>query len=299
MDGTNRRSAASFFRAVSGKGLIAISLWGASFVFTRIALGSFNPYGLVAVRTVTGALLLVALLKILGGPVLPERKDRPVCIILGFVLGLHLWLQAYGLQYTSAINTGWIIGFFPVSIAVGAHLLNLQRMRGVGWLGVVVGAGGIALVTAASPPNFKDARFGDLLQVISCLTWTVYTLAGIRAVKRSGALRVTACAMGTAAVVMTITTVGTGLLHEALNASALLAVAFLGILCSGVAYFLWYQAVTEQGPTRTGSLLYFEPFVTLAVAAAVLHEPITVNAIAGGLIVLFGVWLVGRGSRNC
>lgn len=290
--------AGSFFRAFSGKGLIAISLWGASFVFTRIALRSCNPFGLVAFRLLTGSFLLFAIARARGGPMLPARGDVPVCGFLGLVLSLHLLIQAYGLQYTTAIHTGWIIGFIPVTIALGAHLLGKQRISRVGWIGVAVGAGGVLIVTSASLPGFAQARLGDLLQVSSCITWTVYTLAAATPVVRSGALRVTALSTGVAAIIVTVATVGTGWLRGAVTLETLLALGYLGVFCSGWAYYLWFQALTEHGPARAGSLLYLEPFVTLGAAAAMLREPVTGHAILGGGTVLIGVWLVAQGARS-
>jgi drug/metabolite transporter (DMT)-like permease len=288
--------ARSIFRSVSGKGLSAIVLWGASFVLTRLALRSFNPFGLVAVRLLAGTLLLWSMVQVRGGPVLPVRADAPVCVLLGLILSVHLLIQAYGLEYTSAINTGWIIGFIPVSIALGAHWLRQQRIGRMGWSGVVLGACGVLIVTMSSPPDFQQARWGNLLQFSSCLTWTVYTLVGAIPAARSGALRVTTVSMGVAALVVTMATMGTGVLRSALTLPAVLAMAFLGFLCSGLAYYLWFQAVTEHGPARIGALLYLEPFVTLGTAAAILGEPITVHVILGGPCVLAGVWLVAKGS---
>ncbi|MEE9295160.1 MAG: DMT family transporter [Phycisphaerae bacterium] len=282
-------------RAVSGKALFAVAVWGASFVATRIALEGFNPFGLVGVRLITGVALLVIIIKARGGPIWPMPDDVPVCVFLGVILGAHLLIQAYGLCYTSAINTGWIIAFIPVTIAIGAQLMGKQRLARIGWLGVVVATGGVLLVTMHSPPDFKHARFGDLLQLTSCLTWTVYTLAATGAVARSGALRVTTFAMVVAAVVVTLPTLKAGVLTGALTGRVVLATAFLGLVCSGVAYFLWLQGQHEHGPTRVGSLLYFEPFFTLAAAALLISEPVTLNTLFGGVTVLFGVWLVARG----
>ncbi len=287
-----------FSRGLSLRGLFAVTVWGASFVATRIALESFSPFGLVAFRLLAAAFLLGIVLRARGGRLLPARADLPVCLLLGVTLATHLVMQAYGLQYTSAINTGWIMGFIPVTIAIGAHLLRQQRLNATGWIGVAVGTGGVLTVTAVAPPDFAQARFGDLLQIVSCLTWTFYTLAGAGPIARNGALRVTACAMATAAVIVTLATLGTGVTVGPVTPRGLGALAFLGLICSGVAYYLWFAASHDRGPTRVAALLYFEPFVTLVVAAAVLHEPITSNAIAGGSIVLIGVWLVGRGASQ-
>ncbi|MBU0617248.1 MAG: DMT family transporter [Planctomycetes bacterium] len=287
-----------FARSLSLRGLFAVTVWGASFVATRIALESFNPFGLVAFRLLAAALLLGIVIRARGGRLLPTRADLPVCLLLGVTLAAHLLMQAYGLRYTSAINTGWIIGFIPVTIALGAHLLRQQHLNAFGWIGVVVGTGGVLTVTAVAPPDFTHARFGDLLQIASCFTWTIYTLAGAGPIARNGALRVTACAMAIAATIVTLATLGTDVTTGPLTLRGLVALAFLGLVCSGVAYYVWFAASHDRGPTRVAALLYFEPFVTLVVAAALLHEPITLNAIVGGLIVLVGVWLVGRGASR-
>ena len=285
-------------RVISGQGLFAVIVWGASFVATRVALEVVAPSALVAIRLAAGTLLLVAFMKVRGDRVVPIRADVPICTLLGLVLGGHMLLQAHGLLHTSAMNTSWIIGFIPVTIAMGAQLLRQQRLSGMGWAGVLVGTGGVLLVTAVKPPSFENARIGDLLQMTSCLTWTFYTLAAAGPIVRNGVLSVTTFAAAVATAVAAASAAGTGLLLGPVTLKAVLAITFLGFVCSGVAYALWFAAVREHGPTRVGALLYIEPFVTLAVAASLLHEPITPNAVMGGMCVLGGVWLVARGSRQ-
>ena len=263
-----------------------------------MALEAVAPFGLVAIRLLAGTLLLVLFAKCRGDRIVPVRRDIPICTLLGLVLGGHLLMQSYGLQYTSAMNTSWIIGFIPVTIALGAQLLRQQRLSGIGWMGVLVGTGGVLLVTAVKPPSFENARVGDLLQMASCLTWTFYTLAADGPIARNGVLCVTTFAAAAAAVVVTGATVWTGVLCGAVTVKAVLAIAYLGFASSGVAYALWFAAVREHGPTRVGALLYIEPFVTLVVAASLLREPVTANAVLGGLCVLGGVWLVARRSRR-
>lgn len=272
-------------------------MWGASFVATRVALEAFHPFALVAMRLVLGAGLLLLVVRWQGGGLLKDRRDWLGCGALGLVLAAHLLIQAYGLLYTSAIHTGWIIGFIPVTVAVGAQLLGQQRLRPVGWLGVATGTAGVLLVTAVEPANFAHAHFGDFLQITACFTWAVYTLGGVGVTRRNGTLRVTAVAMSAAALVCVLLTAHVGVVRGTPALKAFIAVSFLGLLCSGVAYYLWFNATHQRGPTRIAALLYFEPFVTLVLAAAVLHEPVTMRAGIGGCVVLAGVWLVARGSQ--
>ena len=281
---------------ISGLGLFTVIVWGASFVFTRMALQSLTPYGIVACRMWMGAIFLYAVQRARGRKLWPERADAGVCLLLGIVLATHLLLQNYGLQFTSATNTGWIIGFIPVCIAVGATLTGRQRLTGLGWTGVLLGAAGVLLVTLQSPPDFTHAGWGNLCQITSCVTWTVYTLLAAAPVARNGALRVTAAGMLVAALLISLAAGAWGVTHAELTWRALAALAFLGLIASGIAYYCWFAAQHTYGPARLGSLLYLEPFATLITAALIMPERITWNAIAGGCAVLVGVWVVARAT---
>jgi drug/metabolite transporter (DMT)-like permease len=276
--------------------VLAVGFWGASFVATRVALESFTPPGLVASRLLVGMGLLGLLLRLRGGPLLPEMEDRRRCLLMGLVFAVHLMIQAEGLRHTTAINTGWIIAFIPVTIDLGARIFLGQAMRGVGWLGAAVATSGVLLVTRAPLSGFERAGFGDLLQVLSCFTWTLYTLMSVKPVARSGALRVTAFSMGVAALPPTLVATRAGWLTGPPTPAQLGAVAFLGLACSGAALALWLFAQRRLGPTRTGAFLYLEPFVTLGVSAALLSEPLTLLTLLGGATVLAGVRLVALGS---
>ena len=284
--------------SLPGLALVAVLFWGASFVAVKIALESFHPFGLTALRLVLGTGLVAVVQRARGRPLLVRLRDLPVCLLLGLILGAHLTIQAWGLLYTSAIHTGWIIGIFPAATALGAHVFLHQRLRGPGWIGVVVATGGVLLVTLEKLPDLANARLGDLVQLSSCLTWTAYTLVGLPVVARNGALRVTGFVMAVAAVVLAVPAAATGFLVAPPGAREVVAVLFLGLLCSGMAYALWYRAQHVHGAHRVAATLYVEPFVTLAVAMALLDESIAWTAGLGGAIVLLGVWLVGRGSAG-
>ncbi|UCG34079.1 MAG: DMT family transporter, partial [Phycisphaerales bacterium] len=259
----------------------------------------FTPFGLVASRLTLGTGVLMAICLLRRSPVLPRAGDRGVCLFLGVVLGGHLLLQTLGLQHTTAIHTSWIIAFIPVTIAVGAWLFLRQGLRVGGWIGVAVATSGVLLVTLKEPPDFSRARFGDLLQLSSCLTWTVYTLVAAGPVARNGSLRITTPVLFVAAVVLAGPAAGTGLVTAAgLSFKGMAVMAFLGLVCNGLAYYLWFRAVDEHGPTRSGSYIYLEPFVTIGIASSLLGEPVTLSALAGGLCVLAGVYLVAKGSSR-
>jgi drug/metabolite transporter (DMT)-like permease len=73
-----------------------------------------------------------------------------------------------------------------------------------------------------------------------------------------------------------------------------IALTFLGVFCSGIAYIFWYDALQTLPVAQTGAFLYIEPIITVIVAAVVLHERLIFATIIGGITILVGVWMVNR-----
>jgi drug/metabolite transporter (DMT)-like permease len=284
---------------VSGAALFAVVAWGASFVATRIALEAFTPFALVALRLTLGVVLLLAVARWQRQRAVPGRGAAGVTVLLGLIVAAHLLIQAIGLGHTTAMNSAWIISFIPVVIALGARIFLGQRLPALAWAGVAIASLGVLLVTAQEPPDFANARLGDLLQLGSCFTWAAYTLVAVRPLQRWGSLPMTAAPMAVAAAVLWLAAAADGrLLVAPPHLASMLSIVFLGVLCSGAAFLLWLRAVAAVGPARSGVYLYVEPFVTLALASAMLGEPVLVNAVAGGLAVLVGVALVHRAGEE-
>ncbi len=81
-------------------------------------------------------------------------------------------------------------------------------------------------------------------------------------------------------------------LNSVINLSSIgwIAILFLGLLCSGVAYVIWAYALREMESAKVGAYLYFEPFVTVIAAWILLKEDITLFMILSGLIITSGVF---------
>jgi drug/metabolite transporter (DMT)-like permease len=79
-----------------------------------------------------------------------------------------------------------------------------------------------------------------------------------------------------------------------LSLNGWMGVTFLGIFCSGLAYIAWYDALQALSTAETGVFLYIEPLVAVVVAFFLLGEAITWASLAGGAVILFGVWMVNR-----
>lgn len=281
--------------------LIAIVIWGASFVATKIALRSLEPIALVSARTVLGAAFLAVLVARSRRPMLPPRGTWPNLALMGFVgVFFHQMIQAYGLRLTSATNTGWLIGLVPIWTAALAAVFLRERFGRGKVLGLLTGFAGALLVVTrgrfgGETVSLPSTR-GDLLILASTLNWAVYTVLGHGTIRRLGSLVATTGAVYAGGIMMLPFLVASGEWHgfAHLSWTTFLAVVFLGVGSSGLGYFFWYGALERIEASRVAAFLYLEPLVTLVTAMALLDERAPATTIAGGVILLTGVLMVQR-----
>jgi drug/metabolite transporter (DMT)-like permease len=258
-----------------------------------------SPVTLVFTRFALGTALLFALLAVRRRMVAPPRDAWPALAAMGFIgVFVHQMLQAHGLALTTAVHAGWLIGLTPIWSALLAAMFLRERFGARKIAGLLVGfAGALFVVTRGDLSRASLAlpsTRGDFLILVSTVNWAIYTIFGRRTLGRLGSARATAFAMLAGwSMLAPVFAVRSGWTEYAsLSAATWGALLFLGIGCSGLGYLFWYAALEKLETSRVAAFLYIEPLVTLLAAAVLLREPIQAPTIAGGLLVLGGVFLV-------
>ncbi len=283
------------------KAVITVLFWGASFVAIKIGLKYIPPITLVWMRFTLGVFILGGAVGLRRQFRLPKRKDWPYLAMLGFLgITFHQWLQSTGLVTTQAITTGWIVASMPIFIAVLGWLVLRENLNWLQALGILLGAFGVLLVVThgnlVSLVSGKIGTPGDILILISAPNWAVFTILSRRGLKTYPAALMMFYVMAFGWLFSTaIFVAGRG--WESIHNIAMdgwLAIGFLGVFCSGLAYIFWYDALKVLPVARVGTFLYFEPVVTVLVSFLLLNEKITAAGLLGGVIILLGAWLVSR-----
>ncbi|MBV9494586.1 MAG: EamA family transporter [Acidobacteria bacterium] len=277
--------------------LVAIVFWGISFVATKAALRDVSPITLIFVRFFIGtAFLLVAL------RAWPPRDAWRELFVMGLVgVFIHQMLQAYALTMTSAVSTGWLVGVIPIWSAILSALLLKERFGWKKTVGITVALAGALLVITRGHFSRNvmqlPATKGDFLVLLSTVNWAVYSVIGHKTIRRIGPQRATTGAFLAGVVLLAPFFVAKAGWRELphLSTSGWGAILFLGIGCSGLGYLFWYGALEQIEVSKVAVLLYLEPFVTFIAAVALLHEPVSTVAVAGGTVVIAGVLLASRG----
>ena len=292
MSDHDRATAARAYAAA----LFAVVVWGASFVATKTAVRETSALTVMCLRFGIGVVVLTAAVVHRGEFVVPTRRDFVRFLALGAVgITLHQWLQATGLRTALASTTSWIITATPLTMAVVGRVVLGERLGRRQAIGILLGAVGVLLVVSrgdwASLARGSFGSFGDLLVSVSTLTWALFSVYSRRGLQRHRAAPMILYVMGTGWLLGVIPWTLAGKFAEVgrLSAAGWTGIVFLGVLCSGLAYVFWYDALRVLPTATVGSLLYLEPIVTMIVAAALIGEAITVASVVGGLVILGGV----------
>lgn len=288
-------------RAAQLKALFAVTVWGASFIATKVALRDVSPTTVVWLRFALGVGILGWVVVSRKQLTRPSFKEFLFFTLLGGIgITFHQWLQSTGLITSQASTTAWIVATTPVFIALLGWMFLREKLGLLRVAGIALAALGVLLVVSKGDlRSVLSGSFGtpgDWLILISAPNWAVFSVMSRGALQRHPAARMMFYVMSLGWVLTSVLFLaGPGLGEiQNLSISGWLGVAFLGVFCSGLAYIAWYDALKELPATQVGVFLYLEPLVAVVVAAGLLDEAITLASLGGGLIILFGVWLVNR-----
>ena len=276
-------------------------VWGASFIATKIALAEISPITIVWLRFLMGVVILGMAVILRKQFALPNKSEWGYFALLGFLgITFHQWLQSNGLKTSEAGTTAWIVATTPIFMALLGWLILKEKLNGIKILGIVLAFMGVLLVVShgniASISIGKFGAPGDVLILISAINWAVFSALSRRGLKTYSASLMIFYVMLLGWIFSSVLFIGSGTYIEipALSLNGWLGVTFLGVLCSGLAYIAWYDALQVLSTANTGVFLYIEPLIAVVVAFFVLGEPITVASLIGGGVILFGVWLVNK-----
>lgn len=287
------------------KALFAVTVWGASFVATKIALQYVSPSTVVWLRFAMGVIILGLAVVLARQFTLPQGREWGYFAILGFLgITFHQWLQSTGLVTAQATTTAWIITSTPIFIALLGLVILKERLAAYQVAGIILATFGVLLVvTQGNLTSLTAGRFGtpgDFLVLISAPNWAIFSTLSRPGLKKHSATLMMFYVMSFGWLFTSILFFAGNSLREAtsLPGDGWVAITFLGIFCSGIAYIFWYDALKVLPVAQTGAFLYLEPIITVIVAAFVLQEAILLATLVGGITILVGVWLVNRSSQS-
>jgi drug/metabolite transporter (DMT)-like permease len=278
--------------------LLAVIFWGTSFVATKTVLNEIKPVTVIILRLILASILLTIIALYTKRKFSLNLKSHSWIFILALVAVFHLWIQVTGLQYTTAANTGWIIGTAPIFMAILGFVFYKEKITLLQFLGILVALVGLLLLIGKGDITNIGLieNKGDLLVLGSAFTWGVYSMVNKKISLSYSPLMTILYLFLMMAVIIIPFNLNTETINSVINLSPVswMWILFLGIFCSGIAYVIWAQALRDMESAKVGAFLYFEPLVTVIAAWFFLQEEITLLMIFSGLLITAGVFIVNK-----
>jgi drug/metabolite transporter (DMT)-like permease len=272
--------------------LVALAaLWGASFLFMRIAATPFGPIPMIASRMFIAALAFLPLIRRREDLDLLRRHWRP---LLGNGLlsaAIPFSLLAYTSLSLTAGFTSLLNALTPITTAVIASVFWGQRLRRSQWVGLGLGLSGVAILCWGRM-SFREGGSGWAI-VTAVLATFCYGFGGNYAKRRFAHLPANITAAGTLSGAALATLVPGVALWPAVNPSAIpwISVVLLGILCTSVAYLLYFRLLLSATATQVASVTFLVPVFAILWGTLFLGEGLTLQMAIASVVILTGTAL--------
>jgi drug/metabolite transporter (DMT)-like permease len=261
-------------------------LWGIPYLLIKVAVDVLNPATLVLFRTGVGALILVPLAQYRGylRPLLTRWK---IVLLYTLVEVTVPWLLLSDAETRlSSSLTGLLVAAVPLVGLVMSRLAGGdERFGGRRVIGLLCGILGVGVLLGF------DMRAGDVRAVLEVAVVTVgYALGPIliaRQMHDLPSMGVIAASLGITALIY----LPLGLTHFPAVAPpfrVFVAVAVLAVVCTALAFVLFFALIAEVGPYRSTVITYVNPAVAVLLGVALLGEPFTLATALGFVLILSG-----------
>ena len=271
-------------------------IWGVPYLLIKIAVGGVPVPVLVLARVAIGAALLL--------PLAVRRRQvgalRPYWGWLAVFAAVEIitpWLLLSDAErkLTSSMS-GLLVASVPIIGAVLARLTgDADRLTPVRWTGLLAGLGGVALLAGPGASGGDALSIAEVLVVAVC--YATGPLVASRKLSEVPPLAMTAVCLGMAAVVYAP---AAALTWPATMPSGrvLAALATLAVLCTAVAFLLFFRLIAEIGPARATVITYVNPAVAVTLGVLVLGERLTPAMAAAFALILGGSVLAARSGAG-
>ena len=278
--------------------IIAVIFWGSSFIATKVALKELSPETIISLRLIIASVFLFITAILLKKDFSINLKSHGFIFILALIAVFHLLIQVTGLKYTTASNTGWIIGTAPIFMAILAAIFFREKIGLLKVAGIIIAMFGLLLLIGKGNITNVDLikNKGDLLVLASAFTWGVYSMVNKKISLSYSPLMTILYLFIMMAVIIIPFNLNTASVNSVVNLSlnGWISILFLGLFCSGIAYVIWAYSLRDLESAKVGTFLYFEPLATVVTAWLLLSESITALMIFSGIIITLGVVLVNK-----
>ena len=268
-------------------------IWGIPYLLIKIAVAEVTPVTLVFLRTAIGTVILLPLAW-RRGALAPLRPHWRAILLYTVVEVAGPWiLLSDAERRLSSSLSGLLIAGVPLVSALlvwatgGTDRLDRRRVAGL-----VVGLVGVAVLVGLDVSADDLGAAGEVGLVV--VGYALGPMIIARRLAGVPSVGVVVASLGLTA--LAYAPIALGQLGAALSPQAGAAIAILGVVCTALAFILFFALIAEVGPTRATVITYFNPAVALVLGVALLGEPLTLGIALGFGLIAVGSFVATRRS---
>ncbi len=273
--------------------LLLALIWGNSFVFIKVGLGSLTPAGVVLSRLALGTVTMVVISLIMRSPLPPRRLWGPLFIAALLMTSAGWFMFAVSEQYISSALAGIMNGATPlmtllvILLAFPEEKPTRQRI-----VGLTIGFTGVVVVVGIWQGLGTTTWLGIGACILAVIGYGI-SYPYVRRHLATGENALGPMTFATGLMIMGTLQIApvaalTGYSHAPITTPVVLAMLALGCLGSGIAYILNYVVIHRSDATTASTVTYVITLVAVVSGAVVLGEHITWNQPVGGALVVLG-----------
>jgi drug/metabolite transporter (DMT)-like permease len=275
-------------------------IWGVPYLFIKIAVDDGVPPLFVAwSRVALGAALLLPLARHADALEGLRARWRWLVAFAVSEVCIPFPLISYGELHVSSSLTAILIASLPLLVALLTLVVEpAERIDATRLIGMLVGLAGVVLLVGIDMAGNSDELLGAGCVLLATCGYAVGPMIIRTRLRDADPRGVSGAALGIAAIILA-PFAALDLPHEMPSAGALAAIAVLGVVCSALAFVVFFALIVEAGPTRATVITYINPAVAVLLGVTLLGESLGAASIAGLLLILAGSWTAtGGGPRR-
>jgi drug/metabolite transporter (DMT)-like permease len=274
-------------------------VWGSTFLAIRVGVREVPPFLLAGMRFLAAGVILYAWMRLKGdaSPTSREWKAATLLAVLIFVFdyGLLFWAERRVPSGVAAVMMATIPVFMTLSEIV---FLGTQRISIRLAVALVVGIGGVAVLVSHSAGFGEGAidTAGAVALVIGAISWSVASALTRKLTLPASKSMSSAAQMLAGGILLTLTAAAMGEFKgfhpQAVSRNAWLALAYLIVAGSIVAFTAYVWLIHHESPTKVGTYAYVNPVVAVGLGYFFGGEAVGVRTLLGTLLVLVSVVVI-------
>jgi len=275
--------------------LLLAAIWGGAFIFLRVAAPVLGPAWTSELRVLLGGLALLAWFRCIGFDPALQRHARFYLLVGTVIIALPFALYAFASMHAPASLLSIVNATAPIFGLAWSAAFGDERITPRKAAGLVLGVAGVAFI--AQPSGVAAGQQFGWAVAAALGACCAYGTTGVLLKRFSAGASPRGMAVGNqlAAALVLLPLLPFLPPNAAPSALVIANVLGLALLASGVAFLLYFRLIADIGATRALTVTYLIPLFGVLWGALFLGETLPAAALAGGILILAGTYLVTRG----